>query len=170
MVEFILIAYFFSFLISSLLAKKVIKLAIIPFLLLILVDFLIIGNREIHNYPTIIEFLTFMIIIIFYLFEKMRFDLSQPIYLTINFWLSVGLLVYFAGNFFYVMLAESSNNHTSEIRNDLAFISSSITLIKNIILSISFTIKEPQENLDEYDFKIPLEINLDSFTPSNNLK
>jgi hypothetical protein len=68
------------------------------------------------------------------------------------------------------MLAESSNNHTSEIRNDLAFISSSITLIKNIILSISFTIKEPQENLDEYDFKIPLEINLDSFTPSNNLK
>ena len=93
-----------------------------------------------------------------------------PVYQTLTFWLVVGLFVYFSGNFFYVLLAKSTNEHSELIKIDLVLISGFITLIKNIILSISFTIKEPQENPDEYDFKIPLEINLDSFTPSNNLK
>lgn len=167
--EFLLISYFFHLVIANKYVKKIIRFSIIPFVLFIAIDFIKNGNGEYQNAPTLIEFLFFMGLIIYYLYERMRFSIESPVYLSSIFWLSVGLFIYFSGNFFYVLLAKTSGNHTVEIQNDLALISSTVTLLKNFVLGFALTVNEPSESQDEYEFKIPLEINLDSFTPSNYL-
>ena len=133
-------------------------------------DYYKFGNTVFGNLPTLIEFMIFIVVIIFFLFEKMKFSISQPIYETINFWICVGLFVYFTGNFFYILLVENSKNNDPVLKNELMIIYSSVTIGKNLILSFSMVKKQEIDKSSNSNFlNIPSELNLDSFYPNNNL-
>jgi len=170
--EYIILIYFFWLLIQSKIAKKILVFSIIPFCFFCLLAFQKTGNTTFNSAPTLVELLVFIIVIIYFLFEKMRISYQMPVYQTINFWVAVGLFVYFSGIFFYILLVESYFSQSNSIKNELLLISSIVTILKNLILAFAVTVKEPKAELEEYDFNIPLEINLDSFesyTPTNNL-
>ena len=101
-----------------------------------------------------------------------RFSLTRPLYQTVNFWISVGLFVYFSGSFFYILLVEDFFRKSHRILMEFRQISTAIVLLKNLVLSFAVCVKEMPEETGEYEFNIPLDMNLDSFesfTPKNNL-
>ena len=89
---------------------------------------------------------------------------SYPIYNSISFWICVGLLLYFSGNFFFFLLSKSTTD--KKIIHQLQFIYIFVTISKNIILSLSFIQSEIAERNDD-SLNIPNEINLDSFHPKS---
>ncbi|MEO6488802.1 MAG: hypothetical protein ABIO04_02585, partial [Ferruginibacter sp.] len=118
--------------------------------------------------PTLAEFLIFIIFLIFFFFEKMQHNFLVPIYQTINFWICVGLFVYFTGNFFFILLVESSKSTDPQLKNELVIIYSVVTIVKNLILGLS--LYNNNENVRHSDnFIVPTDLNLDTFTPNNNL-
>lgn len=167
--EYILVGYFLILIIQHAIVRNIIKLTILPFVVFCIIHFFMHETDKFRNMPVLIELMIFMVFIIFVFFEKMKLNFQVPVYQTINFWLLVGLFVYFSGIFFSYLLAENLERQNERMRIELSIIISFVTILKNLILSIAVTVKEPQESVDEYDFRIPLEINLDSFTPSNSL-
>lgn len=167
--EYILVSYFLSLIIQNNLVRNLLKLSIPPFVIYCLLDFFFSEKDSFRNLPVLIEFLLLIVTIIFVFFEKMKLNFQVPVYQTMNFWVLVGLFVYFSGTFFYYLLAEKYHRESERIRLELLIITSFVTILKNIILSVAVTVREPKETTEDYDFGIPLEINLDSFTPSNNL-
>jgi amino acid transporter len=126
------------------------------------------GNLNFGNLPTIIEFLIFIIAIIFYFFEKMQFNVEKPIYLNIVFWISVGLFVYFTGNFFYILLVENSNNASNEVKNQLKVVYSFVTILKNLLLSIALLHGSETKSEQNNQYIFPEDLHLDDFTPNQN--
>jgi len=172
MFEYLIVSFFFSLLIRSKVVRYLVLFSSVPFLIYCGLDFYWTDNETFHNTPTLIELLFFIIVIIYFLFEKMRFSFQMPVYQTINFWVAVGLFVYFSGIFFYILLSESYFSQNERVRNELLLIYISVTILKNLILAFAVTVKEPKAESEDYEFNIPLEINLDSFesyTPTNNL-
>ena len=97
----------------------------------------------------------------------MRYNVSVPIYQSINFWISVGLFVYFTGNFFFLLFLENPQKLTQEFKAELIIIYSSVTIIKNVINGFAFMASNEIPEKDELN--IPSEMNLDGFRPNNNL-
>lgn len=167
--EYLILTYFFWLLIRSRIVRHLLVASTVPFVFYSLWVFSTSPNTTFNNSPTLVELLVFIVVIIYYLFEQMRISFQMPVYQTISFWLSVGLFVYFSGIFFYILLVESYFRQSDRIKNELILISSTVLILKNIILALAFTVKESKAEDSNYEFNIPLEINLDSFTPYNNL-
>lgn len=79
----------------------------------------------------------------------------------------MGLFIYFTGNFFYFLFINSSKD--KQFVEQMKFIYSFVTICKNIILSIAFLVKEETEFQKNKAFDMPNELDLDSFSPNNNL-
>lgn len=98
----------------------------------------------------------------------MKQNFIVPIYQTINFWVCVGLFVYFTGSFFFLLLLSNVDKTDTHLKNEMKIIYSIVTILKNIILSLALLVNE--DKTDEFqEFQIPNELDLDSFTPNNNL-
>lgn len=99
----------------------------------------------------------------------MKFSYQIPIYYTINFWLCVGLFVYFTGTFFYILLVINIKSEGQSFKNQLLVVNSVITIIKNLILSLAF-IQRPELAVKENDqLDFPPDLNLDGFTANSNI-
>ena len=166
--EYILISLFLSRIIHSNIAKRLILILILPYSVLCIYDHYANGNASFSSFLTIIEFFVFIIFIIFFLFEKMRYSFFVPIYQTINFWICVGLFVYFTGSFFYVLLVTSSSKDPNS-KNELIIIYGLVTIVKNLILSFALFNDEKEDISHQNELIIPTDINLDNFTQTNNL-
>ena len=166
--EYILISYFLYLLIRNKIVKKIILFLTIPYLIFSVYDFFKFGNQTFSNDPSLVEFLILILFIIFFLFEKMQYSIDVPVYQTINFWISVGLFVYFTGTFFYILLVKNTNNSDINLKKQLLIINSVVIIIKNVILGFAF-FKDEDKCVDDSVFKLPSELDLDSFYPNNNL-
>lgn len=168
-IEYALLIVFFSYLYKNKIAKKVILFSIIPFWIFCVINYLNSDPKVFNNYPPIVSFLIFIIIIVYYFFEKMRVVSIHPLYESISFWICVGLFIYFAGNFFYLLFVTNTQN--IELVKQLKIVYSTVTIAKNIILSIAWFFKEHIETKED-ELTIPDHVNLDddlSFTlPTNN--
>jgi len=103
------------------------------------------------TYPLFYEFIFFILIILSFFFKSIiRIDV-EPIYNQIEFWISTSLLIYFSGNFFFLIFVSISNVEIPSIYMQTVY--SSITIIKNIILSVTFLLfgknNEPQLQIDD---------------------
>ncbi len=140
--EYALITSFlyFSFINSKV---KFLLILLLPlFITYYFYDYIKNGNSTFGNIPTIIEFLIFIFFIIIFFYESMQVNFQVILYKRINFWLCVGFLIYTSGNFFYILLVEKFFNAQISIKNQLILIYSIVTIIKNIIFSLSFLLKE----------------------------
>ena len=122
---------------------KFLLILLLPiYMLYYIYDYFKNGISTFGNIPTIIEFLIFIFFIIILFYESMQLNFQVVLYKRINFWLCVGFLFYTSGNFFYILLVEKFLNAQISIKNQLILIYSIVTIIKNIIFSLSFLLKE----------------------------
>jgi hypothetical protein len=116
-------------------------------------------------FPLISEYLILLVFIIYFFFEVLQETVVEPIYHKAIFWISVAFIINFSGNFFLLLYSIKSFDNEM-FRNTFTIIYSSVTILKNILLCISVTVKESrQDNLSSHD---PIDIDLDSFHPIKN--
>ena len=164
-VEYSILAFFIIKLLRNKPIITIVKYSIIPFISYCVVDFLISDKSKFGNGPVIIEFLIFMLILVYYFYEKMKYVKSYPLSQSLSFWLCVGLFIYFTGNFFYLLFVASSKNPLliKQLRTVYFF----VNISKDIILSLAWLAHEPteEENVELY---IPDDVHLDDeFTFTN---
>ncbi len=82
----------------------------------------------------------------------MKSSSLYPIYNSIHFWISVGLFMYFTGNFFYILLVEYSTLADAEVKNQLKVIYSAVTIIKNLLLGLAFLSSEKTDAESDEDY------------------
>ncbi len=144
--EFGVLIYSFYYLIKNPFVKKC-MLVITPLFIGLTIRFFIKGNQ---SYPFIMEFFIFMVILLYYFYEKLRFVTSYPLLKSISFWISIGLFVYFTGNFFYLLFVGTSKDPV--IIKNLLIIATLVNIVKDIILSLAWLAREPNatENTELY--------------------
>lgn len=139
--------------------------SILPFTVFCLANYWA-SQKSFNVYPLLVEFIFFMIVVIYYLYEKMKTEVLRPLYQSIVFWISVGLFIYFSGNFFYLIFIQSTTD--KNVMNQLKIIYGIIAICKDILLSLSLLANETISN-DTEDLYIPEELHLDSFNPKSTL-
>jgi len=88
----------------------------------------------------------------------------EPIYQKAIFWISVGFIINFAGNFFLFLY--SINSFNDEVfRTQYIIVYTIVTVIKNIFLCIAISINEPLKNESD---KIIFDVDLDSINTTKN--
>lgn len=94
----------------------------------------------------------------------MKTVVQYPLYQSITFWISVGLFVYFAGNFFFILFINSSSDpaFVAQMKNIYSF----VTISKNLLICSAFFATEMTDDND-INLHIPNDLQLDDFTLTN---
>jgi len=137
--EFFIFSLFVYYSLENKFFKKIILFLNFPYLSIHIFSWVVFKN-DFSVYPFLFEFLTFIIFIIYFFYEKMKLVNNNPIYNNTEFWIFVGIFIYFTGNFFYLLF--SNSNYSKQFKYQLQIVVSIVTIIKNIIFSLSFLIKE----------------------------
>ena len=162
-IEYSLLVYFFSIYIKNNSVKKTVLFSLPVFIAFCLFDFLNEKKPGLPFIPASVEHIVLLIIIIYYFFEVMQETVVEPIYQKAIFWICVAFIINSSGNFFLFLY--SKNSYNDEIfKNQYTIIYTTVTLIKNFLLSISILIKEKRDpSTNEL-----IDIDLDSFHPFKN--
>lgn len=153
--EFSFLSFIFSFSISNNILKKIIRFSTVPFVILCITDYIISSTLDLAYIPLIIESLFFIILIIYFFFEKIKEDVSEPLFNNFIFWFAVAFFINFAGNFLLYVYSETAVKD-KEYYSNYDFIYSIVTIVKNILLCIAAIIKEPlKPKTSLYDGLIP---------------
>ncbi len=158
--EFLLVAVFYSTIIKNFTVGLIIKVSIVLYLLYSFYNFYKSPPGQFDFIPLVIECLLFCTLIMYYFFETMRITVSIPLYQLPTFWISVGFLIYFSGNFFLFLYANNSIKNPA-FAAQYTLIYSSITIVKNILLCIGVITNKNLITKDQHS--IPVNLNLDSF-------
>ena len=167
-IEYAILIYFFSKLSQNKSFKKIIIYSIIPFWIYCIINFFVSDKDTFNNFPALVEFAVFILIIIFYFYEKMNVVSSIPLSESISFWLSVGLFIYFTGNLFFLLFIFSTSD--KEFIKQMFFIYSCVTITKNIILASAWFANE-RVATDADIIQLPENMKLDddfTFTNTTN--
>ena len=167
-IEYAILIFFFSLLFHNKVFKKIIIFSIIPFWTYCLLNYFVSEHDTFNNYPALIEFSVFILIIIFYFYEKMNIISSIPLFKSISFWLCVGLFIYFTGNLFFLLFINSTFD--KDFIKQMFLIYSCVTITKNIILATAWFAEETVQT-DADIIQIPENMKLDddfNFTRNTN--
>lgn len=164
--EFIIISIYLFFNYSRPLIKRILSVFIVAFPLFALITYFTLKITEFDTLPSIIEFLILISFLVYFFYEKMQTVVSYPLYQNISFWISVGLFLYFTGNFFFLVFIYSSDDNNFILQ--MKYIYSIVTITKNIILSLALFGHEPNEAENNPDtLELPSNLNLDEFSLTN---
>lgn len=160
-IEYTLIAYFFSLHFRNRLLKTILLYSTIPFLIFCIYDY---TTEEIPGIPFVpvnVAQISILCFIIYYFFEIMQDSVVEPVYQRAIFWISVAFIINSSGNFFLFLYSKNSFDDDT-FKSQYTIIYTTVTVIKNVLLCISIMIKEnkPVETLHH-----PLDIDLDTFNP-----
>lgn len=157
--------FFFNFLINNKIFKKISFSSIVLFWSYCIYDFYTSASNTFNNYPALIEFSTFILVLIYYFFEKMRVVSKFPLYQSISFWICVGLFIYFTGNLFYLIFITSTKD--KHLISQMQIIYSCVTIAKNLIITFAWLAHERLETNADI-LQIPDDMQLDDdFIVSN---
>jgi hypothetical protein len=162
-VEFILLSLFYYYSLSNRYRKWFFLCSTLIFIIYSLYDFIISKSGYFSFVPLVIECLFFLIIIVYFFYEKIQYNISTPIYTAPIFWVSLAFLIYFSGNFFLFLLSNSLfKNQNFKIQYTLIY--SSVTIIKNIFLCSAVITNKDLVNQQQLEAK-PIDIDLGTFNP-----
>ena len=99
--------------------------------------------RVFDTLPISISAITLIIFCIIYLFEKIQSPEIGFVYATPNFWIVVGIMIYFAGTFF--LFLQYSELSVQE-QDNFWIINWICIILKNIFFSIAFYLSDKREN------------------------
>ena len=131
--EFSLLSFFYYTCLSNKRIKLIFRFAVISFLFYSIYDYIITKHGVFSFIPLVIECLYFLLVILYFFYDKIQNNTNTSIYYQPVFWISVGFLIYFSGNFFLFLFSRSMINNP-EFRLQYTFIYSSVTIIKNIFI------------------------------------
>ena len=166
--EYAILVFFFSLLFQNKSFKKIILFSIIPFWAYCIFNFFVSAHNTFNNYPALVEFSVFIIILLYYFYEKMNIVSNIPLFRSVSFWLTVGLFIYFTGNLFFLLFLFSTSD--KEILNQMFLIYSGVTITKNIIIASAWFANERVQT-DADIIQLPKNMKLDddfSFTNTTN--
>jgi len=163
-IEYSLLAYFFSLYIRNKFIKNLLLFSTIPYLLFCIYSFVVAKIPEMPFIPFSVEHILLLIFIIYFFFEVMNESVSEPIYQKAIFWISVAFIINSSGNFFLFLY--SKNSYNDEIfKTQYTIIYTSITVLKNILLAVSIIMKENTQVTSPHH---PIDIDLDTIHPIIN--
>lgn len=148
-IEFALLAYFFSFHIRNVRIKIGLILSVFGYTIFCLYSFLRLTKPEMPFVPASVAHIVVLIIIIFYFFEVMKNTVVEPIYLKPIFWICVAFIINSSGNFFLFLYSKNSYGN-EDFQRQYIIIYATVTVIKNLILCISISIKDKVKKDDSF--------------------
>lgn len=164
------VATFLYYSIISNKAKKVLLYtSVLYYIIFATVFFKNIPNNSYSTLTAIFEYLILIVFLVYLFYEKMQTIISYPIYLSNTFWIAVGLLLYFSGNFFYLVLILESTE-ASIVMKQLKVVFGVISILKSIILSLALLGRDDIDNIngdEEASFELPDNIVLDDYNSLN---
>ena len=166
--EYSLLAYYFTLIILNKKLNTIILVSIAGFALFSIFDYLKSDKFYLSFYPQLIECIMFLFIIVYVFYEKMKNDLTTPIYQLPVFWISIAFLIYFSGNFFLFLYSKNSIQN-QEFKFWYHLIYGTVTIMKNLLLCIGIYqtkyIITPVTSSDQF-----ANLDLDLFNPTDKLK
>ncbi len=166
-VEFSLLCFFYNFTLQSRYKTAFFGISIACFTAYSVYDFYSTSAGNFSFVPLVIECFYFLVVIIYFLYEKINYSVSSPIANSPAFWISVAFLIYCAGNFFLFLYSNSMVKNLTmkdaNFRNQYNIIYCCVTIIKNIFLCTALLIIKPLHE-DEITNK-KIDIDLDQFYP-----
>lgn len=168
--EFILLSLYYHSFLQLRWKKLLLTSASILFAAYSFYDYLVTSNPLDFSYrPLVVECLFFVLIIIYFFYEKLQYGVDTPILHTPEFWVSVAFLLYFSGNFF-LFLFSTSMLKNPEFRNQYVIIYGTVTIIKDILLTVAVIVHAYIGHVrsDLKSKRKPIKINLDSYYPTTN--
>lgn len=147
--EYAAFTFIFWYNIQSKIFRKLIVIVSILFLLFQLYYVSDSKVQKIDSIPIGIETILVFIYIFFFFFDFSRSAKDTFIYTHYCFWISVGILIYLGGSFFYYILANNLDKQEIQTFNQLTYIAE---LIKNLLIGIAFFLykKFPANNLNNH--------------------
>lgn len=140
-IEFSILSYIFSISIKNSIIKKAAIFSIFPFIILCIYDYFASKTPSIAYTPLLVECLFFILLIIYFFFEKLKQDVVEPLFSSFIFWFSVAFLLNFSGNFLLFVYSETSTNDP-DFKTNYTIIYSTVTIIKNLLLCFAISMKE----------------------------
>ncbi len=114
--------------------------------------------------PISIEHIIILIFTLYFFFEVLQELVVEPIYSKAIFWILVAFLINSAGNFFLFIYLKNSFNDAN-FQKQYTIIYTTITVFKNLLLSISIIIKDSPKNESD---NLLFDVDLDSLNPYKN--
>lgn len=140
--------------------RKFIIIASLLFLLFEIYYVSVTGLQRIDSIPIGIETILVFIFIFFFFFDFSKNVKNLFIYNHYCFWLSVGVLVYLGGSFFYYILANHFNQDEADKFIEMTWIAE---IVKNLLFAFSIFLykKHPINKLNKLSKDIPnLDMNM----------
>lgn len=167
-VEYSLLAYYFSLHIRNKLVSKLLVFSPLVFTFFCLLNYLRTSEPAIPFVPLIVEYILLLSTIIYFFFEVMQESVVEPIYQRVVFWISVAFILNFSGNFFLFLYSNNSFSD-EQFQRHYTIIYSTITILKNVFLCIAVLTKESKnKNENNSSIDLPIDTKLDNFLPFKN--
>lgn len=115
-----------------------------------------VNSKRIDSIPVGLETLIVYIYIFYFFYTRFKNIDNQYIYNNYCFWVSIGIMIYLGGSFFFFILG----NHISEEQNDKYwYFTYIVEIVKNILFAVSLIVfvrhskeKIPNQNIPYLDF------------------
>jgi hypothetical protein len=167
LVEFALLSAYYHFHLKYKHKKIVFAIGLLVFFCYSCFDYLVAkSSKDFSFIPLVIECLFFALVIVYFFYEKIQFNISTPILNTYEFWVSVAFLLYFAGNFFVFVFSQSMYNNPA-FKVQFTIIYNSITILKDILLTVAVLICANTIS-NKNSLNDPINIDLGAFNPLQN--
>ena len=153
--EFAILTYLFSLYFTKPFAKKLFIYCIVPFCILCIFDYLKAAQPSLAYLPLVFESIFFIILIIYFFYDKIKYHPNEPLFNKFLFWVAAAFFINYSGNFLLFLYSKTVANNEN-FKSNYNIIYGLVTIIKNILLCIGATIKEPiKNNTNSYDGLIP---------------
>jgi hypothetical protein len=131
-IEFSLIALFFTSIIASSYYKRLIYVSMCLFYFLLIIDFFTNSFNKFDSLPTGIESILIILFCILLIFEKLN---SENLHFNYTIWISFALIIFFAGTFFLFILSQNNFNNTN-FSDTYGYVVAIFNSIKNLLIGI----------------------------------
>lgn len=159
--EFCLLVYFFQLNFKNNLVRKIAFIIAPLFLIYSVYDYIKSSKTKFGADQAIVECLFMLLILIYFFFEKIKYEVKTPLYEFKVFWIAVAFFIFFSGNFFLLIYSKTMINDPS-FREQYIYIYSTFNIIKNGLLCVAIIIKN---NIEK---SIITDSPFESFYPFNN--
>ena len=121
------------------------------FLTYSILDFFSASEESFDSVPTAISAILIIGFCIIYLFEKLKNPDTLFLYRTPDFWIVVGLIIYFSGTFFVYIFSRNYFNNP-EFERVFIIINTAFTTFRNLIFAAAILIK-PEKEIFKFSLK-----------------
>ena len=162
-IECVLLSYFYYLLLRTKNKKIILFSATILLCFAFLIDFLF-NKRNPSFLPLALEGFFYIVIIMYFFYEKVKYISNAPLYSISSFWISIAFLITFSGTFFLYLFSISMMNKDPAFKYQYNIIYGCFTILKNTLLCIAVFVNRTS-NISIKEKMIAPNLDLDTSYP-----